>query len=114
MTRPVPDLASGLLPRSKSRRRLLGQMLLDRGLIDHRQLDEVLLRQKTERGSRVGRLLVDQGYVSEALICEVIADQLNSPRPTWPRSTPQDVLSRVPRERGGTPPAGSWTGAISI
>ena len=99
MTRPVPDLAGGPPPRPKARRRLLGQMLLDRGLIDHRQLDEVLLRQKTERGSRLGRLLVDQGYVSEAQICEVIADQLNIPAADLAAvDVPPDVLSRVPKE----------------
>jgi type IV pilus assembly protein PilB len=74
-------------------------MLLDRGFIDQGQLDEVILRQKVERGSRLGRLLVDTGRVTEAQICEVIADQLGIPAADLAAvDVPPDVLERVPRE----------------
>ena len=99
MSSPIPDRPVGLAPRPKVRRRLLGQMLVDRGVVDQAQLDEVLLRQKTERGSRVGRLLVDSGYVSEAQICEVIADQLNIPAADLAAvDVPPEVLARVPKD----------------
>jgi type IV pilus assembly protein PilB len=74
-------------------------MLVDRGVIDHAQLEEILLRQKTERGSRVGHLLVDTGYATEAQICEVIADQLNIPAADLAAvDVASEVLSRVPKE----------------
>jgi type IV pilus assembly protein PilB len=86
-------------PRRGLRRRLLGQMLMERGIIDARQLDEVLLRQKVERGSRIGRLLVDLGYVTEAQISEVIADQLNIPAADLVAvDVPPEVLARVPKD----------------
>jgi type IV pilus assembly protein PilB len=74
-------------------------MLLDRGLIDQALLDEILLRQRTQLGTRVGRLLVEGGYVTEAQICEVIADQLNIPAADLAAvDVAPDVLSRVPKD----------------
>jgi type IV pilus assembly protein PilB len=99
MSNPVADVPDGLAHWPKPRRRLLGQMLVDRGIIDKKQLDEILLRQRTERGSRVGHLLVETGYVTEAQICEVIADQLNIPAADLAAvEVAPEVLSRVPKD----------------
>src|SRR5437763_12722705 len=66
-------------PPPRIRRKRLGEMLVDQGVISAEQLAEVLARQKTDKGSRMGRLLVDLGYASESQICEVVADQLRIP-----------------------------------
>ena len=42
----------------------LGELLLQRGLIDQEQLD-VALRQQLDSGERLGAVLVNLGYVTE-------------------------------------------------
>src|SRR6185295_16492742 len=84
---------------SRPRRRRLGEMLIDQGVITEEQFTEVLARQKLEKGSRVGRLLVDLGYATEAQICEVVADQLNIPAADMVAvDVPNEVLALVSRE----------------
>jgi type IV pilus assembly protein PilB len=92
MTSPAP-------PSPRRPRRKLGEMLVQNGVISAEQLDEVLLRQKTEKGSRVGRLLVDLGYATETQICEVIAEQHNNPAADMAAvDIPVEVLGKVSRE----------------
>jgi len=61
------------------RRRQLGEMLVDNGVITPAQLSEALERQKKEKGTRIGRLLLDFGYCTEVQMCEVMAEQLQIP-----------------------------------
>lgn len=90
-----PALANAPRPRRKR----LGEMLLDQGVITHDQLNEVLAQQKLEKGSRVGRLLVDLGYATEAQICEVVAEQLRIPAADMVAvDVPNEVLSLVSRD----------------
>src|SRR6185503_18764301 len=81
------------------RRRRLGDLLVDQGVITRDQLDEALTRQKTGKGTRLGRVLVDLGYATEVQICEVVAEQLQIPAADLVAvDIPNDVLSRVSRE----------------
>jgi len=91
---PSPPPAS-----PRARRKRLGEMLVDQGVITRDQLDDVLARQKIEKGSRMGRLLVDLGHATEAQICEVIAEQLRIPAADMVAvDVPNEVLSLVTRE----------------
>jgi type IV pilus assembly protein PilB len=75
---------------------MLGEMLVDQGVISRQQLDEVLARQKTEKGARIGHLLVEMGYATEVQICEVVAEQLQIPAADLVAvDVPNDVLERV-------------------
>jgi hypothetical protein len=58
MAEPVRDPTTST---PRPRRKRLGEMLVDQGVITGEQLAEVLGRQKREKGSRMGRLLVDPG-----------------------------------------------------
>jgi type IV pilus assembly protein PilB len=74
-------------------------MLVAQGVITEDQLNDVLARQKADKGSRMGRLLVDLGYCTEAEICEVIAEQLHIPAADMVAvDVPNDVLGLVSRE----------------
>lgn len=58
-------------------RRLLGQLLLDRGIITPEQLEHALSLQK-DSGGLLGQILVAQGYINNLQqLYEVLADQLN-------------------------------------
>jgi type IV pilus assembly protein PilB len=84
---------------SRSRRRYLGEMLCEQGVISRDQLDEVLAIQKKEKGARIGRLLLDLGYVTEVQICEVVAEQLRIPAADLVAiDIPPEVLALVTRE----------------
>lgn len=56
----------------------LGELLLQRGLIDQEQLD-VALRQQLDSGERLGAVLVNLGYVTEDAMLEALAEQLQIP-----------------------------------
>lgn len=59
-------------------RRLLGELLLESGVITKDQLWEALERQKSI-GGRVGNILVGLGYVSESKLKEFLGRQLEIP-----------------------------------
>src|SRR5437870_2071184 len=63
----------------RSRRKRLGEMLCDHGIITRQQLEDVLGLQKKDKGARLGRLLVDLGHATETQICEAVAEQLRIP-----------------------------------
>jgi type IV pilus assembly protein PilB len=85
--------------RNRRRRRFLGEMLLDNGIISQEQLNDALTKQKMSKGTRMGRLLVDLGYATEVQICEVVAEQLNIPAADLVAvDIPNDVLNKVSKE----------------
>src|SRR5437667_2304027 len=97
MAEPGSDASSSPPPRS--RRKRLGEMLVDKGVITGDQLTDVFTRQKLEKGTRMGRLLVDLGFCTEAQICEVVADQLRIPAADMVAvDVPNEVLALVSRE----------------
>lgn len=56
----------------------LGQLLIERGVITKKQLDEALKVQK-ERGGLIGQILVDLGHASEEAIAQALTAQYGFP-----------------------------------
>ncbi len=77
-------------------RRLLGQMLLEQGLITPRQLSDALKAQRRTR-QKLGRVLVDLGYVTEL-------DMFQSVRRQDALPFPSRFLALFHRERGQPEP----------
>ncbi|MEJ2109357.1 MAG: type II secretion system ATPase GspE [Acidobacteriota bacterium] len=59
-------------------KKLIGQVFLERGLIDREELKTALNLQK-ESGEKIGKLFVDLGYVSEKDCLEVVSEHLEIP-----------------------------------
>src|SRR5262245_54568453 len=55
--------------------RLLGELLIEKGLITPEELEEALVEQK-ESGKRLGEILVKKGHVSGPALTTVLAEQL--------------------------------------
>ena len=60
------------------KRRYLGALLVDIGMITHEQLDECLKEQKTS-GEKLGKILKSKGYVTEQQLMEILEFQLGIP-----------------------------------
>jgi type IV pilus assembly protein PilB len=56
----------------------LGELLIERGIIDKRQLDKGLLFQK-ERGGLIGEILVELGFAKEEDIAQALTAQYGFP-----------------------------------
>jgi len=56
----------------------LGQLLIERGVIDKKQLSYALKLQ-TEKGGLIGNILVDLGYATEEAIAQAITAQYGFP-----------------------------------
>jgi hypothetical protein len=61
-------------------RKPLGQLMMDKGLITHRQLSDALKAQKRVH-EKVGRILVEMGFVSELEMLRTGAEQFGLPFP---------------------------------
>lgn len=72
--------------------KLLGQVMLAKGLITPRQLSDALKAQSRTK-ERLGRVLVDLGYVSELEMFRAVSDQDGLPFPSR-------FLAYFHRERG--------------
>jgi len=84
---------------SAGRRRFLGEMLVQQGIISNDQLQEVLKLQEAEKGARIGRLLIDHAYVTETQLAELIADQLRIPCVDVAAvSIAPEIIKLLPRE----------------
>lgn len=59
--------------------KLLGQMLVERGLLSEADLQRGLALQREQR-ERLGRVLIDLGFLSQSDLYTVISDQLGIPR----------------------------------
>jgi general secretion pathway protein E len=59
-------------------KKLIGQVFLERGLIDREEL-KTALNLQAESGEKIGKLLVDLGYVSERDCLSVVSEHLNIP-----------------------------------
>ncbi len=54
--------------------KMLGEMLISRGLLDEKTLDDALTAQK-ESGERIGSTLLRQALIHEEVLAEVLGDQ---------------------------------------
>jgi len=59
-----------------SKRTLLGEILIEQGLIDSKQLDEALAEQK-KSGGFIGSILVKLGFLTDQQILPFLSEQLN-------------------------------------
>ena len=75
-------------------RKLIGQVFLERGLVDEEELHTALNLQSESR-EKIGKLLVDLGYVSEKDCLGVVSEHLNIPTISGPDYPPGPVLENV-------------------
>jgi DNA repair exonuclease SbcCD ATPase subunit len=64
-------------PRGHKKR--IGEILVESGLLNTQQLDEVLREQAQDPRRRLGALVVERGYTSEHVIARILAAQLRLP-----------------------------------
>jgi len=74
--------------------RLVGEVLLDRGLVTGHDLDEALAEQ-ARTGTRLGEILIARGLVSAAELADALAQQLGLDAPEQQAA----VLPLLPRKR---------------
>jgi type IV pilus assembly protein PilB len=55
----------------------IGQYLVEKGLITEEQLQEVLAKQKQEKGKLFGDVITEMGYVSDVNFAKALAERLN-------------------------------------
>lgn len=66
------------MPVRKIINKQLGELLIERGIINQQQLDKALATQK-ERGGLIGEILVDFGYAKEEDIAQALTAQYGFP-----------------------------------
>ena len=76
----------------------LGEMLLERGLVDEERIEEALALQQ-KRGRRMAQIMVDEGWLAEKDLLSCLAEQLSLPL-VWLRSgvVDPDVARMLPEE----------------
>ena len=72
-------------------KKLIGQVFLERGLVDEEELRTALNLQAESR-EKLGKLLVDLGYISEKDCLAVVSEHLNIPAITAADYPPVPVL----------------------
>jgi type IV pilus assembly protein PilB len=70
MTQPKTDAP----PKTPTKRKLLGERLIESGLVTPDQLD-LALREQKRTGDRIGEILVNLGFVTQELISSVLASE---------------------------------------
>ena len=76
----------------------LGELLVEAGIINERQLEGVLVLQKAD-GRRLGTLLVEAGLVNETQLTQILSQQLNAPWVSlYHIDFSRQLLSHVPRD----------------
>lgn len=83
---------------STGKRKRLGELLLEEGLVTREQIEQALETQR-RTGQRLGRVLVELGMVSDWQVADVLARHYNFKRAELDKITvPKDVLRLVPEE----------------
>jgi len=78
---------------------LLGQILLKKGLITSKQLEEVLVIQKKEGKGLLGEILIQKGFISEELLCVALSSQSDYCYiPVERYKISKDLVKLVPKE----------------
>jgi len=85
-------------PRPPSKRKKLGELLLQANLIDPQTLEAALEIQKTQQ-KKIGQILVDMGVTDDEQIAKALASQLKIPFIRLNDvQIPQEVVDLVPRD----------------
>ena len=80
------------------RRKKLGELLIDAGLIDERTLARALEIQKVKK-KKLGQILIDLGVADDEMIAKALASQLKVPLAQLNRvEIPEEIISLVPSE----------------
>ena len=78
-----------------SKKKPIGQLLLEKGLVTPEQLEHALNEQQ-KSGGLLGRILVDLGFVTEADILSTLGAQTGMPAADLPKiNVPPEVLEKV-------------------
>jgi hypothetical protein len=75
-------------------KKLIGQVFLERGLIDEEELRTALNLQLESR-EKLGKLLVDLGYISEKDCLAIVSEQLGIPAVSAADFPPVPVIENV-------------------
>ena len=65
-------------PKALTKRKKLGELLLQAKLIDQKILDKALEIQKSQK-KRIGQVLLDMGIINDEMIAKALASQLKIP-----------------------------------
>jgi len=113
---PGDNFVSPPPPPPKARRRLLGELLLDAGVLQEAQLREALAT--SPPGERIGQTLIRLGMVDELEVAHALADQLGLEFIDLTGITPQPLaVERVPArlaERHQLVPLSLESGLLTI
>lgn len=81
----------------KVTKKLVGELLIDNGVITRTQLDQALARKK-ETGKLLGEVLVELGFASEEDVAAVVAAQYRIPYlPLKHHDVDKELLKAIPR-----------------
>lgn len=75
-------------------RRLIGEILVDKGIITQQQLNEALDARRTS-SDRIGKILVNLGYATEQDVAAALAEQLNIEFVDLARTSPDASVQNV-------------------
>ncbi len=67
-----------MAPLKRITNKQLGELLIERGIIDHKHLEKALLLQK-EKGGLIGEILVELGFANEEDIAQALTCQYGFP-----------------------------------
>lgn len=84
---------SGLTTMGSAAKRRLGDIFVERGLIDQAQLDEALAVQR-ETGGKLGEILVELGFITRVALAGVITEQWDDLRVTARGRKTADAAAR--------------------
>ncbi|NLG32403.1 MAG: type II secretion system protein GspE, partial [Syntrophomonadaceae bacterium] len=62
------------------KRKRIGEMLVEVGLITREQLDEAVLLQQSGKNQRLGEILVEKGFITDQQLLETLEFVLGIPR----------------------------------
>lgn len=77
----------------------IGQYLVEKNLITEEQLQQVLAKQKEEKGKLFGDVITQLGFVTDVQFAQVLAERLNVPYVDLDKTELiPDVVKRIPED----------------
>ncbi|NIQ90598.1 MAG: response regulator [Deltaproteobacteria bacterium] len=82
------------------RRKKLGQILVEAGLINENQLVQALEEQKKKKGKQLGRIIIEKEWAKNEDICKALSKQLNIPYVKLKElEISKEVIETLPRKQ---------------